>query len=60
MVLGVSAIAFLALAVRKAMAGGADEPKKRLSAKQPVTPPGARSDLFSMLRDELRGDDDGE
>jgi len=25
-----------------------------------MTPPGARSDLFSMLRDELRGGDDGE
>jgi len=59
-VLVVSAIAFVALAVRKMMATGADEPRKRLSTKQPVTPPGARSDLFSMLRDELRGGDDGE
>jgi hypothetical protein len=59
-VLIVSAIAFVALSVRKAMASGADEPRKRLSTKQPMTPPGARSDLFSMLRDELRGGDDGE
>lgn len=57
--LGVSAIAFVVLAVRNAIASAEDE-RKRLSTKQPVTPPGARSDLFSMLRDELRGGDDGE
>lgn len=60
MVLGVSAIAFVVLKIRKAMARGGGEPKKRVSSKQPVTPPGGRSDLFSMLRDELRGGDDGE
>jgi multisubunit Na+/H+ antiporter MnhF subunit len=59
-VLIVSAIAFVALAVRKAVASGGEEPRKRLSTKQPMTPPGARSDLFNMLRDELRGGDDGE
>ena len=58
--LGISAIAFVVLTVRKALTRTEDEPRKRLSAKQPVPPPGARSDLFSMLRDELRGGDDGE
>lgn len=58
-ILVVSAVAYLTLAIRKAVASR-NEPKKRLSTKQPVTPPGARSDLFSMLRDELRGGDDGE
>jgi hypothetical protein len=58
-VLIVSAVAYVVLAMRRVMGRG-DEPKRRVSTKQPMTPPGARSDLFSMLRDELRGGDDGD
>jgi hypothetical protein len=56
----ISAIAFAVLSIRKAMRSGDPKTPKRLKAKQPVTPPGARPDLFSMLREQLRGEDDGE
>jgi len=56
----ISAIAFAVLAIRKAMRSADPKAPKRLNAKQPVTPPGARPDLFSMLREQLRGEDDAE
>jgi len=57
-VLIVSAMAFGVLAIRKAMKARDRKAPKRVQAKQPVTPPGARPDLFNLLREQLRGDDD--
>jgi hypothetical protein len=57
-VLVVSAIAFGVLAIRKAMKAGDRKAPKHVNAKQPVTPPGAGPDLFNLLREQLRGDDD--
>jgi len=56
----VAAIAFGVLAIRKKMKAGDGRAPKRVNAKQPVTPPGARPDLFNLLREQLRGEDDVE
>lgn len=50
----IAAIAYAVLAFRKRLtASGARQPK-RIGMKQAVDPPGARPDLASFLRDQLR------
>jgi hypothetical protein len=56
----VSAIAVGVLVIRKAMKAGDGRAPTRVKAKQPIAPPGARPDLFNLLREQLRGDDDAE
>jgi protein-S-isoprenylcysteine O-methyltransferase Ste14 len=55
----VAAIAYALLAWRK-RAAAEKKPSKRIAMKQPVDPPGARPDLVSMLRDQLRDGSGGE
>lgn len=54
----VAAVAYAILTWRKRAA--AEKKPKRVAMKQPVDPPGARPDLFTMLRDQLRSDGGGD
>jgi hypothetical protein len=53
-VLVVAAIAYVVLRLRRREGGAGAKQPKRIGIKQPVEPPGARPDLVSLLRDQLR------